>query len=429
MKKTIKGKAIRLIICIFLAACLAGCHNPESGPGLTEINIEENVNNFKPMSICDFNGEIRYVAFETDSLFLKATALTAFNKDYILVSDRSICLLYGRAGNFISRIGRQGKGPGEYPYIVKVQIGMDNNIYINDGSFFSVFDLSGNFLYKFKPEANPEDAGSGNYVSSFAPCNDSIFIGQIRNDSGLEKYKAVFFDSLGRTVKWVENYIIINKIKPYTHSANGEANIYRNGGAIYIKEQLNDTVFRINGHYQFEPAFYLNLGKYGVPKEVRELRMSEGIKRSMDYMDVYRVFETANFLFLGCAFNNHHPIMDRENFHLPCTRPNWAWALLGAYDKRVNKLAFAKLNTTGTFLTISGLANDYDGGISFFPKDQVNESTLSMWVDVYLLKEHIASDYFKKSTPKYPEKKKELEAFVNRLNENDNPVLILYSFK
>jgi hypothetical protein len=75
-----------------------------------------------------------------------------------------------------------------------------------------------------------------------------------------------------------------------------------------------------------------------------------------------------------------------------------------------------------------GLRNDYDGGVNFYPRKMVNDSTLAMWIDAFRLKEHVASEAFKNSTPKYPEKKKELEAFVNQLNENDNPVLILCTF-
>jgi hypothetical protein len=41
----------------------------------------------------------------------------------------------------------------------------------------------------------------------------------------------------------------------------------------------------------------------------------------------------------------------------------------------------------------------------------------------------VASDDFKFSVPKYPEKKKKLEELVNKITEFDNPVLILVTFK
>lgn len=391
------------ILCSFLSS---GCGNERHQLESNVINIEGNIKNFKPFKICDLNVDIRYVSLKGDSIFLKAAAESSFNKDYILVSDRSSCLLYRMDGQFITKIGRMGKGPGEYNVIRKLGFGPENNIYLNDGHFFSVYDLAGKFLYRFCPEANPDEIGHGCNVSSFAFINDSIFIGQISNDSGREKFKAVFFGKYGQTVKLVENFSIINKMRPSVSTANGDADIYRSRGQICFKERLNDTVFRIGDQYRFEPVYIINLGKFGMPKEVRGLPILELIKRSMEYIEVYQIFETSNYIFLTCAFNNHHPIKDPKNLPLQGSRPNWAGAILGVYEKGKHELFFANVNATGTFLTTSGLENDYDGGISFVPRNQVNEATLSMWVDVYLLKEHIASDYFKRSMPKYPEKKK-----------------------
>jgi hypothetical protein len=41
----------------------------------------------------------------------------------------------------------------------------------------------------------------------------------------------------------------------------------------------------------------------------------------------------------------------------------------------------------------------------------------------------MGSEEFKNSTPKYPEKKKELEKLASSLDENDNPVLMLIQLK
>jgi hypothetical protein len=46
-------------------------------------------------------------------------------------------------------------------------------------------------------------------------------------------------------------------------------------------------------------------------------------------------------------------------------------------------------------------------------------------MNAFDLKAHVASNEFKNATPKFPEKKKELEQLANELNENDNPILML----
>jgi hypothetical protein len=50
-------------------------------------------------------------------------------------------------------------------------------------------------------------------------------------------------------------------------------------------------------------------------------------------------------------------------------------------------------------------------------------------IDAIDLKNHVASEAFKKSKPLYPEKKKELEKLANSLKETDNPVLVLVRLK
>jgi hypothetical protein len=50
-------------------------------------------------------------------------------------------------------------------------------------------------------------------------------------------------------------------------------------------------------------------------------------------------------------------------------------------------------------------------------------------VPSYKIIEHSASATFKASTPKDPDKKKQLEKMANSLEETDNPVLILVKLK
>jgi hypothetical protein len=103
--------------------------------------------------------------------------------------------------------------------------------------------------------------------------------------------------------------------------------------------------------------------------------------------------------------------------------------MLGVFNKASHELVFATPEKTDNALINTGLFNDFDGGPNFYPKVSVNDSTMAMWVDAYQLKEHVASDAFKNSTPKYPVKKKELQKLADSLSENDNPVLILCTFK
>jgi len=290
-----------------------------------------------------------------------------------------------------------------------------------------VYDQAGNYLYQFKPEVNPEVSDRGGIMESWAPFNDSLFIGQVSNDSGKEKYKAVFFNTTGKTIFRVPNHTFLNIERFYTSGSNSHADIYNLHGNLIFKENLNDTVFKVTHQYEFEPVYHFNLGKYGMPKAIRESITLLREKQS-DYIRIEYVVESSQYLFLSCNFGNHYParrpepIIDKE-FNVVVK--HYPGRMLGVYDKFSQEFLFAKPEKTEDFLTNCGLKNDFDGGVNFYPRKMVNDSTLAMWVDAYKLKKHVASDEFKNATPKYPEKKKKLQELANRLSDNDNPVLVL----
>ncbi|OFY62518.1 MAG: hypothetical protein A2Y71_10355 [Bacteroidetes bacterium RBG_13_42_15] len=76
-----------------------------------------------------------------------------------------------------------------------------------------------------------------------------------------------------------------------------------------------------------------------------------------------------------------------------------------------------------------GIINDLDGGPNILPRTIKDDNTILSMVDALTLKNHVASEEFKNSTPKFPKKKKELEKLAASLKETDNPVLVLVSLK
>jgi hypothetical protein len=106
-----------------------------------------------------------------------------------------------------------------------------------------------------------------------------------------------------------------------------------------------------------------------------------------------------------------------------------------------NSCAFIEKNTLKVFVNhfqfnrgvfTGGATNNIDAGLDFIPDNYyaINRNEyLVETIQPFQLKAHIASENFKNSTPKFPEKKKELEQLANSLNENDNPVLMLVKLK
>jgi hypothetical protein len=103
--------------------------------------------------------------------------------------------------------------------------------------------------------------------------------------------------------------------------------------------------------------------------------------------------------------------------------------ILGIYNKQTAEFFFVAPSGIDYQLEPLGIENDIDGGINFAPMYSPNERTLVSWFNAMDLKAHVASEGFKNSKPKYPEKKKELEALANRLKDTDNPVLMVVTME
>ena len=81
---------------------------------------------------------------------------------------------------------------------------------------------------------------------------------------------------------------------------------------------------------------------------------------------------------------------------------------------------------------LNGIVNDLDAGPMFVPEGFYSENGIEYMYELigsYKIKTIIESDEFKNSTPKYLEKKKELEKLANNLKETDNPILMIVRLK
>jgi hypothetical protein len=134
-------------------------------------------------------------------------------------------------------------------------------------------------------------------------------------------------------------------------------------------------------------------------------------KKMKSFFRPMSMFETNHFVFLRYAFR------DKESSIL-------------MIDKKTKETYQGYVENYSACIE-----NDFDGGLhfmriaypfSYYTDDHEYIITL---INPIELKAHVASQAFKGSTPKYPEKKKELERLANSLDENDNPVLMLAKLK
>jgi hypothetical protein len=127
------------------------------------------------------------------------------------------------------------------------------------------------------------------------------------------------------------------------------------------------------------------------------------------------VFETSRFLAISYGYNKKSTI-----------------ALI---DKKSKKSYLTYLESGPAVLGnnyIGGILNDLDGGVRFQPENYFAENGreyLFGLINPFQIKALVANNEFKNSSPKYPEKKKELEKLANNLKDADNQVLMIITLK
>lgn len=112
----------RLLVILVLSIVLvvASCQNTSKDNGyLNEFDIPGAINNPEQIKLSDFVSEISYVELETkqESLIGNIQKIIPVDDYYIVSTRESQLKLFSKNGDFISDIGKTGKGPGEYQSI------------------------------------------------------------------------------------------------------------------------------------------------------------------------------------------------------------------------------------------------------------------------------------------------------------------------
>lgn len=420
------------IILLFFLLFTTGCSKGQNNNTLPIIDIEANIKNMQQINLSQFTNDIKYVPLQIrDDLAFVGFWDCEFSDKYILVKDLRKCFLYDFEGNVISKIGNQGRGPGEYNNARNGAFGPNNKIYIQDLYDLLEYNMDGSFSKKY----DKCFLANNDFIGSWFPITDSLIFGKISSLMGNEKNKALIFNKNGTIKTQYKNYILFNRGRQLAGPEEINATIYKFQNEIVFKEIYNDTIFYLSKELELIPKYLINLGKFSEPVSHRENIIQEnGLDFSTiweNYMQLENVFQTQNYLILDCQFNVQFPakrltpkiVMEGITSWYNTTRA------LGIYDKQTKELIFCKPTSTDNSLFTSGLYNDIDAGARFFPKTQVNDSTMVMSIEAKQLKDHVASADFKNTVVKYPEKKQQLEELANRLTEFDNPVLMFVTIK
>jgi hypothetical protein len=343
--------------------------------------------------------DITYIPLD-DSILLaginsNSNPLFANNHMYLYDRNQGI-LIFKRDGRFLRKVGKIGRGPGEYLHggVFAVD-NITGSVYLNDlNSLIKVYSGNGDYQRSF---SLIEYGGSINALTMF---NERLFVTFNLQFGDDFKYEWVFLDTLGNIVNKKERAIPIYK-----------SNYLTGGGTYFFDQKMNfwhnfkDTVYSFNSDLTYRPNFILAPGDYRLPKSY----VDDPIRRLPEYIMFQQIFETKKYLIIRYSFykgKNGLIIIDKKDYK--------------------------SYTSYWTFDSFGSITNDLDGGLKFLPLSFYAEDGreyLAGLVDPFQLKARTNSNEFKSSTPKKAEKKKVFEKLAYSLKETDNPVLMIIRLK
>jgi hypothetical protein len=331
---------------------------------------------------------INYIPLETKEYSLIPDIREIkFDTGFFLIKYFNTILKFQTDGSFISKIGTEGRGPGEFLVAHDIDVDKRNHcIYLVDGwaRKFYVYSENGTFIRTFK---SPLNVTNFKVTAEGILCFSTNYIANIDTSYTLIDTTGKHVKSFPNRYQW--NYKVQQGTFIYTENI-----FYWFNNLLFKKEVYSDTIFKFENK-EFVPHLVIKHGARLLTLEARSNSSTEYLREN--FISQKNLFEFGDYIYYEFAID------------------------LGQYGFIASKTKDYKV----LIKSDQGIYNDLDGGPNIIPGSVIDDGTVIAWINGLQLKNHINSEEFKNSIPKYPKKKKELEKLANSLKETDNPVLVL----
>ena len=361
----------------------------------TVIPFESGVENVKPVKLSDIAEKVTFVPLETtDSSLIARQMLSQIrlaNGCIYVPCSNGLLTFDEKTGKFLRRISRKGQGPGEYASIRGIEVFEESdNVHIFSGEKVMTFQSDGKFLAQYsKP---------GGWAASVM--QDSLCLSFILNHTGQQKYRLLITDVRADTLQCFPQYdrFVVPGGFNWIYHHNQERYLYTHKDEHVFRDYYCDTLFTVKPD-KLVPRFRLEMGKYGLPKDLRlepvmmSVERNNALAKARKYLRP-SVFEGGRFVLM----------------------PYTTWDISQPQNISFQYLLFDKL--TGECLKIENdaIVNDMVGNLPFRPVARVADNVLMAWLEVSYLQEQM-------------EKGIQLPDGLKRMKDDDNAVLMLVYLK
>ena len=231
----------------------------------------------------------------TDDCLIGRIDKIFFYENHFYILDQVLgkgVFVFDENGNFIRRIGRIGKGPGEYDVPNDMAIDMFSGrllIFCNNSKKLIAYDFNGNFIEEVKLKS---------YIDGFSILNNDLIAVYHDNNSPFDdiKYKLELISKDGNIKKTAF------RIDGSTdHSRGGKSFFYQSHDELLVSPGFSNTIYTV-GLDACKIKYSIDFGDKSIPNdfflETPKIDFQKEL-RSSNYAYLLNYYETQEFL----AFN------------------------------------------------------------------------------------------------------------------------------
>ena len=403
---------------------------------VTHISICLSNSNETFVNASEYISNIEYVALETsDQCLIGGHTITNISENYIIATGENKCLLFSRQGKFIRTIGNQGQGPRDYSSLI-------DNMFIDEKSemiyFYTLNELiahriSGEFVKKLNLREFAEKIGV-RWLPVISHWKDDLFCATIDLNSGKESLRFVIFTLDGEIIKLYPNHVKFDS-EVRMSAINIDADIYVRNGQLIFKEAGCDTIFRITDSLTLASNVIFDLCG-------RKFTIEDRGKNSQRYTQIVGITEVSQYILFSCIFGDKSPkgfksggifcLYDMKNDKIVSCKND---PHVEKHLAEIPNIFGGQYNHTQMLKPIGydfGLMNDIDGGPHFWPSMNAciqNDKQSVQILQPLKLKESLTEKYFSTRDIKDREAHQRLKNMLEKLDFDDNPLLMIATFK
>ncbi len=358
------------------------------------INLAENLTNKGQINLSTIAESIEYIPLETyPDCILDQDYTIKLTDEYIFVDDFKNIYRFTRNGKFLNKIGKQGKGPGEYVRLVGFEIDdSKKEVFLLDliEHKVLVYNYDGAYLRKLKFQF------SGLFMSSINGkylIHNNMFYNHFTENKPTYDLEVVDFD--GKKIHQFESTLDRSKkygltlIFPHFYNFNKQT---------YLKFPLNDTLFCFPIPWEKNAYAVLNSVKYKRDEKHADFRDGEFLEDNSSIV-VTAVEESEHYMFISYTKKDVYRLVFDKN----------SKKSLNVFTGLSNLIETKKeANYT------KGLVNDIDGGFPFWPQ-KIQDSIMIDFRYAYEFK-YLNDNWFRKSNISDREQMKKLKEIAGTIN-------------